>query len=242
MKNLALAALIAVASSTGCTVTATTDPPPSASAVITANWSFQHFADKTARSCPIGYGTAAIYAQPWDPINNVLYGTPVIDLFNCSDMHGVTDPLVGIYQIWLQIQNSSGSQVYATSAHDYIDTNDGNATLALNMLDDAGYFFLTWDIVRQGTNAPLLCADVGSGARVETAVTLSTGGNVVSDSWPCNHYFGTTDPILAGTYTVSIDALLNGLGVGNAPVLLNNKTVSSPNGLTDLGHVLIPIP
>lgn len=238
MKNLVLGALLAAASLTSaCTISSSTPTD----AVITARWSFKHFADGTARSCPTGYQTASVISQAWDPINNQLFGPKVIDKFNCADGVGTTDPLDGIFLVWVQIENDAGTAVYAQSEQSYIDTADGNATINLNILDDAGQFFLTWDIVRQGSNAPLTCADVGPGAKVGTSATIVGSTFLLADNFPCNHYYGTTDPLIAGTYTVAIQALLNNAALGSG-ITLTNKTVSSPNGLTDLGHVLIPIP
>mgnify|MGYP000945128800 CR=1 FL=1 len=49
MKNLILAASLIATATTGCVITSN---PPNTSAVISATWSFDHFADKTPRSCP----------------------------------------------------------------------------------------------------------------------------------------------------------------------------------------------
>jgi len=242
MKNLALGALLAAASSftAACTISSG-NPPPATDAVVTARWSFSHFADKTARSCPVGYPFATVVWQGWDPVNNVRTGTQVTDRFPCSDMHGTTAPLDGIFLVWVQIENAAGTP-YAQSEETYVDTADGDVTLNLDIWDDAGQFFLTWDIVREGSNAPLTCADVGPNAKVGTSATLATDTAVLfADNFPCNHYYGTTDPVLAGRYTLTVQALANDLAIGHG-ITLTNKTVTSPNGLTDLGHVLIPIP
>jgi hypothetical protein len=236
MKNLVLGALLA-ASLTGCIISSDrTD------AVITARWSFSNFATKQARSCPVGFQTAAVVSQAWDPFNNQLFGPKIVDLFNCSDGIGTTDPLDGIFLVWVQIQDDAGTQVYAQSEQSYIDTADGNATIDLDILDDAGRFFFTWDIVRAGSNALLTCADVGPGAKVGTSATLATDTRVLfADNFPCNHYYGTTDPVLAGSYTLTFQALLNNEALGRG-MTLTNRSVGSPNGLTDLGRILIPIP
>jgi hypothetical protein len=244
MKNLVLGALILATSATGCVVNNTNNPPPvSYPAVVTANWSIDHFSPMGPRSCPIGYDTASIVSQPWDPINNVTFGTPIVDKFNCSDMHGVTDTLDGIYLVWVQIEDHNGANVYAKSGHVVFDTAGGNLTIPFHVWDDAGQFFLTWDIVRAGSGAALSCADVGAGAKVGTSATLATDTTVLfADNFKCTDYYGTTDPLVAGTYTVTVQALLsNGQALGGG-ITLTSKQLTSPNGLTDLGHVLIPIP
>lgn len=237
MKKLVLGALLAVASSTGCIISS-----DSTEAVITARWSFTHFADNSARSCPTGFQTATIVAQPWDPVTNELFGTPVIDKFNCSDLQGTTLPLDGIYLVWVQIETDSGNQVYAQSSHTYIDTADGDVLLDFDILDDAGFFFLTWDLVDAVTQAPLTCREAGvtGNASIETIATIVNSSFVLADKFQCEHGYGTTSPLLAGTYTVSVDAEVNNLAVGTAPALIN-KVIKAQNGLTDLGHILIPI-
>lgn len=236
MKKLVLGALLAaVASATGC-VTEATD------AVITARWSFTHFADNSARSCPIGFDTTTIVAQPWDPLNNRLVGSPVEDLFDCADGSGTTAPLDGIFLVWVQVENDAGTSVYAKSEQTYVDTADGDVSLNFPIFDDAGFFYLTWDLEDEVTGRPLTCAEAGvvGDAGVETVATIVGSTFVLTDVFPCDHYFGTTAPMLAGSYTVSVDAVVDGDAVGVAPALTNQR-INAPNGLTDLGHVIIPI-
>jgi hypothetical protein len=236
MKKLVLGALLAaVASATGC-VTESTD------AVITANWSFTHFADNTERSCPIGFDTTTIVAQPWDPISNRLVGSPVEDLFDCADLGGTTAPLDGIFLVWVQVENDAGTSVYAKSESIYVDTADGDVELDFPIYDDAGFFFLTWDLEDEVTRQPLSCEEAGvvGDAGVETIATIVGSTFMLTDVFPCDHYFGTTAPLLAGNYTVSVDAVVDGEPVGIAPALTNRR-ITAPSGLTDLGHVRIPI-
>jgi hypothetical protein len=236
MKKLVLGALIAAASATGCSSSTPTD------AVITARWSFTHFADGTARNCPSGFPTATVVSQPWDPVSNALFGAPILDKFNCSDMRGTTDPLDGIFLVWVQIESDDRQRVYAKSEQTYIDTADGDATIDLALLDDAGFFFLTWDLVDATSQAPLTCKQAGitSTGAIETIATIAGSTFMLTDQFRCEHGFGTTDPLLAGTYTVSVEAVQDNLSLGNAPEL-TNKRITAPNGLTDLGHVVIPI-
>src|ERR1041385_2157810 len=107
MKKLVLGALLAAAaSSTACSSSAPTD------AVITARWKFEHFSNGTVGGddpCPPTFTTTSIYSQPWDPINNVTFGAPVIDKFDCAAKIGTTDPLDGIFLVWVQIENDNGT-------------------------------------------------------------------------------------------------------------------------------------
>jgi hypothetical protein len=108
MKKLVLGALLVVmASSAACTPTAT-------DAVVTARWSFSSYANRNQPPndpCPTGFNTASVHAKEWDPVNGeyVAGGLEVVDKFTCSDKSGITDPLDGIFLIWVQIENDSGS-------------------------------------------------------------------------------------------------------------------------------------
>jgi len=245
MNKLVMATLTAAAAlSAACTATVTPiDPPVDNSAVVTATWQFDHFADGSPRSCPVGYDTATVYWQPWNPVTGQLIGQPITDLFKCSDMRGTTAPIDGVFLVWLQIESSDGSRVYAKSEQTYIDTVDGDKTIDLKILDDAGYFFLSWELHDKTTGALLTCAqasDGGGAVKVETVATIVGTDFMLADRFPCEHGFGTTDPLLADTYTVSVDAAISSGAIGTAPAL-TNQVIDSPNGLTDLGHIMIPI-
>jgi hypothetical protein len=239
MKKLVLGVLLAVAaSSAACTASSSS----STSAVITAHWPFTHVNGAASGQCDPRFGTAAIYSQPWDPVSNQLLDRPVIDKFNCSAMRGTTDPLDGIFLVWVQIESDDGSQIYVKSKETYIDTADGDLVIDFPILDDGGYFFLTWDLVSAASNAPMTCsqARIGKSGSVETLATLVGTSNALVDQFPCEHGFGTTEPLPSGTYTVSVDADDGTGAIGTAPAL-TNKVIRAPGGLTDLGHILIPI-
>ena len=240
MKKLVLGALlVAAASSTACT-------PAPTDAVITARWKFEHFSNGTVGGddpCPPGFTTTSIHSKPWDPINNVTFGTEIIDKFDCSAKIGTTDPLDGIFLVWVQIESDTGSTVYAQSERSYIDTIDGDVTLDFPLLDNAGFFFLTWDLADATRgNAPITCEQAGitRAGSVETHATLVNTTNLLTDKFPCNHYYGTTEPLPVGTYTVSVDVDDGTGSIGTAPALTNER-ITAPNGLTDLGHIIIPV-
>lgn len=245
MSKLVMATLIATAaSSAACTATVTPiDPPVDTSAVITANWQFDHYADNTPRQCPTNYQTASIYSQPWDPISGRPTGQPVVDKFNCAAMRGTTDPIDGVFLVWVQIESDDDRNVYAKSAQSYVDTLAGDVSFDFPILDDAGFFFLSWELRDKTNGAPLTCAQASDGrgpVKVATVATIVGSDFLLVDRFLCEHGFGTTDPLLADTYTVSVDAAISSGAIGTAPAL-TNKTITSPNGLTNLGHIMIPI-
>jgi len=123
------------------------------------------FANKNSATdpCPTGFTTASVHSKPWDPVAGefVAGGVEVIDKFNCSDKVGTTDPLDGIYLIWVSIEDTSGATVYAESESEFFDTIDGDATVELpTLFKDAGYMDLTWDLIGSG-NTRLSCAAAG---------------------------------------------------------------------------------
>jgi len=242
MKNLVLAALLgAVTASTACTSSTPTD------AVVTAKWSFSTFANKDTATdpCPTNFTTASVHSKPWDPVNGVFVpgGVEVIDKFNCSDKIGTTDPLDGIYLIWVSIEDTTGATVYAESESEFFDTIDGDAVVTLpTLFKDAGYMDLSWDLIGSG-NTRLSCAAAGigpSGSVSTTAVSVTNSNSILVDKFTCTDGFGTTDVLKAGAYDVTVTASTGSSDVGaSAPIA--DQLIKAPNGLTHLGHVRIPI-
>jgi len=242
MKNLVMAALLgAVTASTACTSSPATD------AVVTAKWSFSTYANKNSATdpCPPTFTTAAVHSKPWDPVLGVFVpgGIEVIDKFNCSDKSGTTDPLDGVYLIWVSIENTSGSTVYAESESEFFDTIDGDATVTLpTLFKDAGYMDLSWDLTGAG-NSRLSCAQAGigaSGSISTTAVSVASPSFMLVDKFTCTDGFGTTDVLPEDTYDVTVTASTGSSDVGaSAPIA--NVDITAPNGLAHLGHVRIPV-
>jgi hypothetical protein len=239
MKNLVLGALLAVASSTGCIISS-----GSSDSVVTARWQFTHLADKSPRSCPVGFATATIVSQATDPITHLGAGLTVVDKFNCSDLQGTISLPDDTYLVWVQIESDDGNQIYTKSAQTFVDTSFGDATIDIDILDDGGYFFMTWDLVAAQTQKPLTCSEAGvtsSGSVEAISTSMANSQKIITDKFTCEDHFGTTDALLAGSYTVSIDALNSSdLALSN-PTVVTNKQITAPDGLTDLGHIVIPI-
>jgi hypothetical protein len=246
MKKLVLGALVAAASLTGCIISSDSgdDVVVPVDTVVTMRWNFTHLADMSARSCPIGFGTATIVSQATDDVTHLGTGKQFIDKFNCSDGQGtITLPGNDTYLVWVQIENDTGTNLYAQSEETFVDTVASVPTIPVTIYDDGGFFYLEWDLVDARTNALLTCAQAGVTANgsVETiATSVASPSYFKDDKFTCQDHFGTTDPLLAGSYTVSIDAEENNRALGQAPTL-TNKTIKAMNGLTDLGLIRIPI-
>jgi hypothetical protein len=70
---------------------------------------------------------------------------------------------------------------------------------------------------------------------------MATSQKIITDKFTCEDHFGTTDALLAGNYTVAIDALDSTDRALSSRSTTVSKTITAPDGLTDLGHILIPI-
>jgi len=244
MKNLVLGALLAaVVSSAACTTADT-------SAVVTAHWSFSTFANRMGPAtdpCPVvggvNYDTATVYVRPWDPFVGDFTGPAVAsDLFSCADKVGTTAPLDGIFQVWVQIEDHNGANVYARSEAVVVDTADGDASITLpTLFKDAGYFDMSWDLVRQGSSTRLRCSEVGltSASRISTTAVANSDHAMFVDKFSCDDGYGVTSELPVGLYLVTVTvSATEGNDIG-ASGPLPDKEIKAPNGLTSLGHVKI---
>jgi hypothetical protein len=249
MKNLVLGTLLAaVVSSAACGgMTGTTTDT---SAVITARWSFNTFANRASPAngpCPTGFGTTAVYIRPWDPFVGDFTGPALpSDLFNCSDKVGTTDPLDGIFQVWIQVETDDAtatrppSQVYVQSGSRVIDTADGDQTIEMKpVFTDAGYLDFGWKLMKNGRHVH--CADVGV-ANSGIASTAMSPSFIGVDKFDCDDGFGTTSVLQTGNYLVTVTATNTaGQDVG-ASGPIDNVVITAPNvapehGLTEIGVV-----
>lgn len=244
MKKLVLGALLGVAALSGCIIS---DDGGSAEAVVTARWSFSSYANRNLPPndpCPSGFTTASVHAKEWDPVFGefVAGGIEVVDKFTCSDKIGITDPLDGVFLIWVAIENDSGTSTYAQSGSEFFDTLDGDKTIDLpTLFVDAGYFDLSWDLVSSG-NARMTCAQAGigsNGSLATTAVATSSSFMLV-DKFTCEDGFGITSELPVGSYDVTVTAENGSADIG-ASLPLASRPITAPNGLTHLGHVKIPV-
>jgi len=249
MKNLVLGALlVAAVSSAACGTTSDT------SARITASWSFNTYANRgnpataPCPSSPVNYDTATVYVRPWDPFVGDFTGAAVpSDLFDCSAKTGTTGLLDGIFQVWVQIENHSGSSVYASSEAEVIDTADGDQSITLPPLfTDAGYFDLSWHLLRNGARVHCADAGIGSAGRISTSAVVSGTSTLIIDKFTCTDGFGISDPLPVDTYLVTVTAsTMPGMDIGNsAPI--DNVDITTPDvapqhGLTHLGTVDITV-
>ncbi len=118
-----------------------------------------------------------------------------------------------------------------------------------HILTDGGYFELTWTLMGEVSNATLTCAQTAAatsaGGSIETTATLNGSTTALSDKFNCEDHFGYSDPLPAGTYTITVDALNSSdqsITGAAGPTNLTNETIGAmPNDIVKLGNVTINI-
>jgi hypothetical protein len=219
---------------------------PRGPSVITASWSFNTYANRNGPpdgGCPTGFDTAAVVVRPWDELVGDFTGPAVAsDLFDCSAKVGTTDPLDGIFQVWVQIENHNGSSVYAQSESVIVDTANGDASVTLpTLFTDAGYFDLSWDLEKNGARVHCADAGIGPSGRISTTAVAISDSSMIVDKFTCTDGFGTTSELPVGSYDVTVTASsAPGMDIGVSDPIQNQK-ITAPSGLTHLGVVRIPL-
>jgi hypothetical protein len=206
-------------------------------ALITAHWQFKDLATDQTTACPAGFDTVAVNSLPVDPAGRPS-GQVIIDLFDCADGVGLTDPLdPDVYQTWIGVTNTDGTKMYAESTTTTVDIIERDAAVDTEILNDGGYFSLAWDLVGATSNSKLACTELGA-----TKIALSTATSVraEADEFGCGDHFGVTGGFVKGDTSVTL-TLTNGESNVAEPVILDNKTILDRNRITDLGSVSIPI-
>jgi cysteine-rich repeat protein len=207
----------------------------------TVTWSLQTVAG-AAVPCPTGIDTAAVYSQKLDTTGNPV-GSPVIDLFNCAAGTGTTSALPPAqYQTWVALTDTNNTTQYAVSLSEFVDLTTGNKAISVQILNDGGYFSMTWNLVGETSGSALTCTQAGAAGGVEAISTdVANSNNFKSDIFTCTDGAGLTAGLVAGTYTISVDALNASMqSIGTAPAIANTDILTL-NRVTDLGTVTIPI-
>ena len=241
MKRFVLASLIALTASQAAGCIITSDDDGGEFALITANWKVRSEASNSDVPCPPNGTTAALYNQPVDSAGNN-NGAVIIDLFNCSDLSGTSDPLPPqMYLSWIELANDNNTIQYAQSLSAFVDVTNTDKTFSAQILVDGGYFQLAWNLQGATTNAQLSCAQAGADGVESIGTEVSTPSNSNSDIFPCEDGSGITAGYTAGSYTVSVAALNTAdQSIGTAPELTNRR-IEMPNKVTNLGTITIPI-
>lgn len=212
----------------------------SASAAVLASWSFHDMADGAATGCPAGFDTVELVAQPADSAAPI--GDPITDLFDCAGGGGLGAAIVpGEYLIWLEVRSHDLQQLYAQSlAQDTTVVRRGQR-FAADILNDGGYFQLSWELVGAASGNPIDCSQTGNIEGIAMVSTSTSDAQIsYQDRLGCLDHAAVTGGLLAGNYTVSLGAVGGNRALGPT-VTLTAQTISDHNQITDLDHVVIPI-
>jgi hypothetical protein len=242
--NTPLAPLLVMlaAPAAGCVIEARSgDEPAGDIAAISARWSMRNMVDGARTSCPAGFDTAALIAQPIDDRGDAV-GDPVIDQFDCDDGAGLSDPLVpDVYQVWIEVRSHDLTALYAQSLSQVLDVRQADQRFSADLLNDGGYFQLAWDLVGAASHRPLDCSQV-AGLRSLTAISTSVADphRAYVDRLRCEDHATISGGLLQGSYTVAIGAVSSDASIG-PQTSLTDQVISGQNRVTDLGHILISI-
>jgi hypothetical protein len=248
MNKLVLTILITTlaAQAAGCVIH-TTDRDGSGGggntdvAAISARWALRNMADGATTACPAGFDTVQLFAQAVDEGGNPI-GDPAVDLFDCDTRSGESTGLVpDVYQVWIEVRSRDLATLFAQSLSQVIDVRRLDQTFSTDILNDGGYFQLSWDLVARTTNRPLECSQIAGLGTIKALSTSVTDARFAYvDQLVCEDHAAVTGGLLQGSYTVAIDAMVGDMSVGKA-VTLTNKPIKGQSSITDLGLITIPI-
>jgi cysteine-rich repeat protein len=209
----------------------------------------------SAAACPSGFDTAALHTVAANTDGTAVSACTTagadcfIDLFNCADGAGLSADLPPRnYLTWVEITNTNGSSLYATSTAEFVDITNVDMNFDTHILVDGGYFKLTWTLHGEQSSSDLTCAQTAAatsaGGSIEVVSTLSTNTSVIlTDKFNCEDHFGYSAPLHTGSYDLAIDALNSADAAISNPTSFSGVAVgATANEIVDLGHIVIPIP
>lgn len=163
-----------------------------------------------------GTGQGILYQVTWlcppDAVDIDFTATPVgsatslkTDTFACENGDVGADIFLdpGSYDIFIEPVGPIGTFAGVT---DTVDGDDGDLVIRdyADFPDDAGYFFLTWQI--DDDDPAVVCPKIDS-AGVGVLATLVGPGDGFDDLFNCEDGVGTTDPLPLGEYAIVVDLL-----------------------------------
>jgi hypothetical protein len=210
-------------------------------ATISARWSLRNMLDGATTACPAGFDTVQLIALPIDA-NGDAVAEPSIDLFDCKARTGISTNLApAVYQVWIEVRSHDLATLYAQSLSQVLDVRQTDESFSVDVLNDGGYFQLSWDLVGKATNRPIDCAQVaGIDALDVISTSVADARRAYDDQLVCADHGAVTSGLLQGSYTITINAMAGDTSLGKATTL-TNKVIEGKNRVTDLGMIIIPI-
>ncbi|HEX4421484.1 MAG TPA: hypothetical protein VH165_26395 [Kofleriaceae bacterium] len=208
-------------------------------ATISARWTLRNMADGAATVCPAGYDTVELIAQPVDDAGQPT-GAQVVDLFDCNDGLGESTELApGVYQAWIEVRSHDLLALYAQSLSQIFDVRKLNQTFFTDILNDGGYFQLSWALVGKTTGQPVDCADLDGLTTIHAiSVNAADPERTYDDQLACGDHTAVTSGLLQGSYNLTINAEAAGVPAGGA-LTLSGQQIAGQNHITDLGLITI---
>jgi hypothetical protein len=210
-------------------------------ATISARWSLRNMVDGATTRCPVGFDTVELFAQPVDANGDAL-DDPSIDIFDCNAREGLsTDLSPELYRVWIEVRSRDLAGLYAQSLSQMFDVRQADAQFSTDILNDGGYFQLSWDLIGKTTNRPIECSQaVGLDSILAVSTSVADARRIYDDRRPCADHAGVSEGLLQGSYTITMDAMAGDKSLGKATTL-TGKLIGGQNRITDLGHVVVPI-
>lgn len=236
-----LLATAALASQIAACVVHVEDRDTTEAATIAARWSLRNMADGAATRCPAGFDTVQLFVLPIDE-QGAAIGDPSIDLFDCDAFTGASrDLFPDLYQMWVEVRSHDLSALYAQSLSQIMDVRSVDQSFTTDLLNDGGYFQLSWDLVGAASKRPVGCSQVtGLDSVLAVSTSVVDAHRIYDDRRPCADHAGVSEGLLHGNYTITIAAMAGAQRVGT-PITFTNQTIEAQNRVTDLGAVTIPI-
>jgi hypothetical protein len=244
MNKLALATVMTLVSQAAGCIIQNSDPGGGVgvdTATISARWSLRNMSDGATTPCPSGFDTVQLFAQAIDKSGDAI-GDPAIDLFDCNARKGTsTDLFPDVYQVWIEVRSHDLSRLYAQSLSQILDTTVTDQSFSTEVLNDGGYFQLSWDLIGKTTSRPLSCSQaVGANVIRTVSTSIADSTRAYDDTFPCAEHGAVSGGLLQGSYSIAIDAIAGDRSVGKATTL-TTKVIAGQNQVTDLGTITIPI-
>ena len=208
-------------------------------ATISARWSLRNMIDGATTRCPAGFDTVELFAQPVDDSGDPT-GDPAIDLFDCDAPAGLSADLApDVYRVWIEVRSHDLSTLYAQSLSQVMDVRLADEQFTATILNDGGYFQLSWDLIGKITNRTIDCGQAGVDSILAVSTSVTDAHRIYDDRRRCDDHTGVSDGLLQGAYTITIDAMAGDRSLGTTA--LTRQVIASQNRITDLGHIAIPL-
>jgi hypothetical protein len=219
----------------------TDDTSDGENAVIDVGWTWlavDGAGATSAATCPPGT-SITVHTQEVDA-NGDPVGQEILDIYDCETNSSITPPLppstVSVY-----LSGTGGAGDF-TSFTQFVDLTTTNEVVDFDLIANGGYIQFAWELVGGTTNTPLACEDVSDLDGIGAIVTVAdTPSQAFDFQYTCQDGFGTTDPLAADDYVISIDAFNAANESISEEPFNQNVTVGAPNDIVEIGTVQIPI-